>query len=74
MSSVESGSLAPFNPFFDSYDGQYSLNLESGCVNRTFNFSRNNFYQVFGTNRVYWYLPLATPEKYKVCDGINWKL
>jgi hypothetical protein len=44
QSSVESGSLMPFNPFFDSHDGSYSENLEGGCCDRTFNFSRNNFY------------------------------
>ena len=74
MCSVESGSLAPWNPFFDSYDGTYEQNLQGGFYNKSFNFSRKNFYQVFGTKPLYWYLPLATPKEYQVCDGINWKL
>ena len=72
--SVESGILMSYNPFFDSYDGSYPHNLDSGCKNRAFNFSRYIFYQVFGTSPLYWYLPIKTPERYEVCDGINWKL
>jgi hypothetical protein len=42
--SVESGILMSYNPFFDSHDGLYYQNLQGNCANRTFNFSRNNFY------------------------------
>jgi len=64
--SVEAGFLAFFNPFYESYDSE-----KKGCLK---SFSRRNFYQIFGTKPVYWFFPINTPEKYRTCDGYNWKI
>ena len=34
------------------------------CLNKFLKFSRKNFYMVFGTKKLYWFLPFKTPEEY----------
>ena len=59
---VEMEVLDEFNPFFQTYQNEqlnYESNLKSDVHwRRVFNFSRVNFYQVFGTNPYYWFLPI----------------
>lgn len=79
QSSIESGSLISFNPFFErqkpkSLAGLLEEKEKVGSVCRFLTVSRKNFYQVAGTHPLYWFLPLYTPDKYRTCDGINWKM
>ena len=75
---VEMEVLHEFNPFFETFENDqlnYESNLKSDNFwRRKFNFSRINFYQVFGTNYRYWMLPLQIPEQFRTTDGIYWKL
>ena len=78
-STIESGKLQLYNPFFQSVENgtkrTYEANLRSNSLCKQIcNFSRVNFYQLFGTNLKYWFLPIKTPDKYLGTDGINWKL
>ena len=73
-STLESDALSDFNPFFESNlpknEEIQLLKKPRGCCV----VSRKNFYQVFGTKPIYWFLPLYVPQQYRTCDGINWKL
>lgn len=75
LSSVEAGKLDSVNPFFDP---MHPISIEEyrdqSCCTRLKYISRRNFFQHFGSNPLYWFLPLHTPEKDKTCDGINYKL
>jgi palmitoyltransferase ZDHHC2/15/20 len=62
-SSIESSTLWKYNPFFlSSKKGGYENNLARGGLSKWLNFSRRNFYQVFGSNPWYWFLPIGGPE------------
>ena len=79
QSSIESGSLMSFNPFFErrnpkSLAGLLEEKEKVSSVCRFLTVSRKNFFQVAGTHPLYWFLPLYTPDRHRVCDGINWKM
>lgn len=68
QSSVESGALMMFNPFFEvkHQHDEPSLKeyLKMSVCSRMRQFSVNNFYQHCGTHKLYWFFPIQIPLVY----------
>mmetsp|Transcript_16412 Transcript_16412/g.27800 ORF Transcript_16412/g.27800 Transcript_16412/m.27800 type:complete len:155 (-) Transcript_16412:85-549(-) len=61
LCSVEAGGLTQVNPFYEPY-AKHPRGLGKKLCG-FFKVSRKNFYQVFGTNKLYWILPLQLPKE-----------